>query len=116
MLRSISHPYIFAVGDAAHPIAPTGAPYRMSVLAALTSGAYVADLILDAGNPNEQRPFSFSTYGQGIAIGRSGVGFLAFPDDRQRFFMIGGRSGYHMRNLFVWFSTYLLKLERKHPG
>jgi len=116
VLRSISHPHIFAVGDAAHPIAPTGAPYRMSVLAALASGAYVAEVILDTQNPNDHRPFSFSTFGQGIAVGRSGVGFPAFPDDRQRWFVIGGRIGYHTRNLFVWFSTYLLKLERKHPG
>src|SRR6266571_5294744 len=62
-LRSISHPHIFAVGDAAHPIAPTGAPYRMSVLAALTSGAYAAEAILDAQGPQGHRPFSFSTFG-----------------------------------------------------
>ena len=115
-LRSISHPHIFAVGDAAHPIAPTGAPYRMSVLAALTSGAYVAEVIHDADRQKDHRPFSFSTFGQGIAVGRSGIGFPAFPDDRHRWFVIGGRTGFHARNLFVWFSTYLLKNERKHPG
>ncbi len=115
-LRSISHPHIFAVGDAAHPIAPTGAPYRMSVLAALTSGAYVAEVINDAQNRKDHRPFSFSTFGQGIAVGRSGIGFPAFPDDQHRWFVIGGRTGFHTRNLFVWFSTYLLKNERKHPG
>ncbi|HLX14836.1 MAG TPA: FAD-dependent oxidoreductase [Bradyrhizobium sp.] len=32
-LRSISHSHVFAIGDAAHPIAPTGAPYRMSAFA-----------------------------------------------------------------------------------
>jgi NADH dehydrogenase FAD-containing subunit len=115
-LRSITHPHIFAVGDAAHPVAPTGAPYRMSVLAALTSGAYVAEVINDASNERDHRPFSFSTFGQGIAVGRSGIGFPAFPDDLQRWFVIGGRVGFHTRNLFVWFSTYLLKTERKHPG
>jgi NADH dehydrogenase FAD-containing subunit len=115
-LRSISHPHIFAVGDAAHPVAPTGAPYRMSVLAALTSGAYVAEVLLDARNEQDHRPFSFSTFGQGIAIGHSGIGFPAFPDDQQRWFVIGGRVGFHTRNLFVWFSTYLIKNERKHPG
>jgi NADH dehydrogenase len=119
-LRSITHPHVFAVGDAAHPVAPTGAPYRMSVLAALTSGAYVAEVIAnamaDAQNEQVHRPFSFSTFGQGVAVGRSGIGFPAFPDDRQRWFVIGGRSGFHLRNLFVWFSTYILKNERKHPG
>lgn len=115
-LRSISHPHIFAVGDAARPVAPTGAPYRMSVLAALTSGAYVAEVITDAQDEKNHRPFSFSTFGQGVAVGRSGIGFPAFPDDQQRWFVIGGRIGFHTRNLFVWFSTYILKNERKHPG
>jgi NADH dehydrogenase FAD-containing subunit len=44
--RSISHPRIHAVGDAAHPIAPTGAPYRISAFAALISGAYAAGAVL----------------------------------------------------------------------
>jgi NADH:quinone reductase (non-electrogenic) len=114
MLRSISQPTIFAAGDAAHPVAPTGAPYRQSVFAALASGAFVADVI--AGGDIDHRPFSFSTYGQGIAVGGRGVGFLAYPDDRKRLFMITGRAGYHTRNVFVWISTYLLKLERRHPG
>ena len=45
-LRSISHSHIIAVGDAAHPVAPTGAPYRLSAFVAIASGAYAADVIL----------------------------------------------------------------------
>jgi NADH dehydrogenase FAD-containing subunit len=114
MLRSISHPAIFVAGDAAHPVAPTGAPYRPSVFAALTTGAFAAEMM--STREADVRPFSFSTYGQGISVGRRGVGFLAYPDDRKRLFLIGGRTGYHTRNVFVWLSTYLLKLERRHPG
>ena len=86
----------------------------MSVFAALTTGAFVADVISrgDADHP----PFSFSAYGQGISVGGRGVGFLAYPDDKKRLFVISGRTGYHTRNVFVWLSTELLKLERKHPG
>jgi NADH dehydrogenase FAD-containing subunit len=47
-LRSVSHAHIIAVGDAAHPIAPTGAPYRMSAFAAISTGAYAADTIRQA--------------------------------------------------------------------
>jgi hypothetical protein len=86
----------------------------MSVFAALTSGAFAADVI--SGEDSDVRPFSFSTFGQGISIGGRGVGFLAYPDDRKRLFVISGRTGYHTRNVFVWLSTYLLKLERRHPG
>jgi NADH dehydrogenase len=115
-LRSFSHPHILAVGDAAHPIAPTGAPYRMSAFAALVTGAYAADAIMAQRAERPLAPFSFSTFGQGIAIGRGGVGFLSYPDDRQSLFILRGRSAYHVRNVFVWLVSYVLKLERKFPG
>jgi NADH dehydrogenase FAD-containing subunit len=116
-LRSITHPHIFAIGDAARPIAPTGAPYRLSALAAAASGAYVADVIRAGLRHRRLSPFSFSTYGQGIAIGRSGVGFTSYPDDEAAgFSIVRGRAAYHIRNLFVWFFSFALKLERKLPG
>jgi NADH:ubiquinone reductase (H+-translocating) len=115
-LRSISHPQIMAVGDAAHPMAPTGAGYRMSAYAALVSGAYAADAILHERAGRQSRPFSFSTYGQGVAIGRSGVGFTTFPDDRHAYFLITGRNGFRVRNFFVRLLVTLFQMERKHPG
>jgi len=115
-LRSISHPQIFAVGDAARPIAPTGAPYRMSAFAALVSGAYAADAIVAERAKRPLPPFSFSTVGQGVAIGRGGVGFLNYPDDVQSLFILRGGTARNVRNFFVWLVTYVLKLERKFPG
>jgi NADH dehydrogenase FAD-containing subunit len=115
-LRSISHPHIIAVGDAAHPVAPTGAPYRLSALVAIISGAYAADLILARQKQRSLAPFSFSTFGQGIAIGHSGVGFPSYPDDRQRWFILAGGTARVVRNFFVWFILWALKLERKMPG
>lgn len=115
-LRSISHPDIRAVGDAAHPLAPTGAPYRLSAFAALASGAYAADAILAQRNCAPLPPFSFSTFGQGIAIGRGGVGFASYPDDAQRFFLITGASARQIRNFFVWLVCGVLRTERRFPG
>jgi NADH:quinone reductase (non-electrogenic) len=115
-LRSISHPHIIAVGDAAHPVAPTGAPYRLSALVAIISGAYAADVILARRAHRSREPFSFSTFGQGIAIGQSGVGFPSYPDDRQRWFILKGATARIVRNFFVWFILSALKLERKMPG
>jgi NADH:ubiquinone reductase (H+-translocating) len=115
-LRSTSHPYIFAVGDAAHPIAPTGAPYRLSAFAALVSGAYAADAIVAQLENKPLRPFSFSTFGQGVAIGRGGVGFFSYPDDQQRLFIVKGQAARLIRNFFVWLVSYVLKIERKIPG
>ena len=115
-LRSISHPHIFAVGDAAHPIAPSGAPYRLSAFVALVSGAYAADAIVAQRAKRRLQPFSFSTFGQGVAIGQGGVGFFSYPDDRQRLFVLKGRTARHIRNFFVWLVTYVLKIERRVPG
>jgi NADH:ubiquinone reductase (H+-translocating) len=115
-LRSISHPHIFAIGDAAHPMAPTGAPYRISAFVALSTGAYVADAILTRGSGRKSDPFSFSTYGQGIAIGRGGVGFFSYPDDKPTWFIVTGGTARVIRNFFVWFISYALKLERRMPG
>jgi len=115
-LRSISHPDIIAVGDAAHPVAPTGAPYRLSAFVAIASGAYAADMVLARRAKRQLEPFSFSTLGQGIAIGRGGVGFASYPDDKQVGFILTGRTARVVRNFFVWFITYALKLERRMPG
>lgn len=115
-LRSISHSHIVAVGDAAHPLAPTGAPYRLSAFAAINSGVYAADVILARKAGRQPDPFSFSTLGQGIAIGRSGVGYLSYPDDKQRWFILTGATARIVRNFFVWSISYALKLERKMPG
>jgi NADH dehydrogenase FAD-containing subunit len=115
-LRSISHPHILAVGDAASPLAPTGAPYRQSAFAALVSGAYAADVIVAQKADRPVEPFSFSAFGQGVAIGRSGVGFFSYPDDKQRWFIVQGRAARHIRNFFVWLVCYVLKVERSVPG
>jgi NADH:quinone reductase (non-electrogenic) len=115
-LRSISHRHVTAVGDAAHPIAPTGAPYRLSAFVAITTGAYAADVILAQRAKRRLEPFSFSTFGQGIAIGRGGVGFPSYPDDKQAWFILIGRTARVVRNFFVWFAASALKLERRIPG
>jgi len=115
-LRSVSHAHILAVGDAAHPIAPTGAPYRLSAFSALVSGAHAADVITAQRTKRQLQPFSFSTFGQGIAIGQGGVGFFSYPDDKQTLFILQGRAARRVRNFFVWYVTYTLSLERRFPG
>jgi NADH dehydrogenase FAD-containing subunit len=115
-LGSISHPSIIAVGDAARPRAPTGARYRMSAFAAIITGAYAARRILDEAKGRRPRPFSFSAYGQGIAIGQSGVGFFTFPNDGRAYFILRGPVALRVRDLFVWFLVFFLRLERMYPG
>jgi NADH dehydrogenase len=115
-LRSISHPCVVAVGDAAYPIAPTGAAYRLSAFTAAVSGAYAADVIIAKRAKRQLLPFSYSAFGQGVAIGRRGVGFFSYPDDKQTLFILKGRPARHVRNFFVAFFIYVLRVERRLPG
>jgi NADH dehydrogenase FAD-containing subunit len=115
-LRSISHPQILAVGDAARPLAPTGARYRQSALAALTSGAYAAGSLVREFSGRRTRPFSFSAYGQGVAVGNVGVGFVTYPDDGEASLVLRGRIALRLRNLFVRVLVWLLRIERSWPG
>jgi NADH:ubiquinone reductase (H+-translocating) len=114
-LRSISHAHILAVGDAAHPIAPTGAPYRRSVTAALLSGSHAADSVLAQRAKRRILPFGFSTIAQAVAIGRFGVIYFLDRDDKQIGYILKGRIARQLRNLLVWFVPPLLKFVRRAP-
>jgi NADH dehydrogenase FAD-containing subunit len=116
-LRSVAGPDIYVVGDAAWPVEGTGAPYRMSLFTALVTGAHTADNLVNVVKGKELRRFGFSTYGQGIAVGRrDAVGFNSFPNDRPVGPLVTGRLGLVVRNFFVWLILRLLTVERKVPG
>jgi hypothetical protein len=80
------------------------------------SGAYAADVIIAQRAKRQLRPFSYSAFGQGVAIGRRGVGFFSYPDDKQTLFILKGRAARQVRNFFVAFFIYVLKVERRFPG
>lgn len=116
-LRSLSHPAVFAVGDAVYPVQPAGAPLRMSLFTALTTAAHVADNLTLLAKGKPLRSFGFSTYGQGIALGRcDAVGFNTFPNDRPVGPLVTGRVGLAVRNFFVWLLLVMLEVERRRPG
>jgi NADH dehydrogenase len=115
-LRSISHAHILAVGDAAHPLAPSGAPYRLSALAAGASGAHAAEVVLAQRAKRSLAPFSFSTLAQAVAIGRFGVLFPLDPDDRQILFILKGRAARRVRDFLLLSVIWGFKLERRFPG
>lgn len=82
-LRSISHPEIYAIGDAASPREDPGAHVRMSAVTAAIMGAHGADSLSAVLSGKAPRPFGFAYLGQGIALGRhNAIGFNNYPDDR----------------------------------
>src|SRR5713101_5250087 len=101
-LRSISHPEIYAIGDAAHPREDPGAPVRMSAVTATIMGAHGADCLSAVLRGKAPRPLSFAYLGQGIALGRhNAIGFNNYPDDKPIPPYFTGWLGYLIREGFV---------------
>jgi len=101
-LRSISHPEIYAIGDAAHPREDPGVPVRMSAVTATIMGAHGADCLSAALRGKTPRPLSFAHLGQGIALGRhNAIGFNNYPDDKPYPPYFTGWLGYLIREGFV---------------
>ena len=115
--RARSHPDVYALGDASHPVEEPGNPMRMSLLTAITRGAHAADNITALLKGKKQSPLSFAYYGQGIALGpNDAVGFFGYPDDKPRGPILRGKTAVGVRNFFVAFLLYFLELERRFPG
>lgn len=102
-LRSISHPEIYAIGDAANPREYAGVPVvRMSAVTATIMGAHGADCLSAVLRGKTPRPLSFAYLGQGIALGRhNAIGFNNYPDDKPYPPYFTGWLGYLIREGFV---------------
>jgi NADH dehydrogenase FAD-containing subunit len=101
-LRSISHPEIYAIGDAASPSEDPGVRVRMSAGTATIMGAHGADCLSATLSGKAPKPLSFAYLGQGIALGRhNAIGFNNYPDDKPIPPYFTGRLGYLIREGFV---------------
>ncbi len=115
-MRSISHPEVYAAGDAALPVEEPGARFRMGVFTATVTGLHAADCLNDALRGQSPRPLSFAYVGQAISLGRrDAIFFFIYPDDTAKPPYFTGRAGYWMRELGVAFVRSVLRFERR-PG
>jgi NADH dehydrogenase len=116
-LRSISHPEIYAIGDAADPREDPGVRVRMSAVTATIMGAHGADSLSAVLHGKAPSPFSFAYPGQGIALGRhNAIGFNNYPDDKPRPPYCTGWLGYQIREAFVRYLAAAPRFERRWPG
>ncbi len=116
-MRSLSHPEVYAVGDAAFPVEAPGAPIRMSLYTAIMMGAHGADCV--AAQLNGQRPkaFGLSYYALGLSLGRKdGVAqFLNWNTDAPLNLILTGKIANEFREFFVRFALWAIRVQRVAP-
>ncbi|GAA0441962.1 FAD-dependent oxidoreductase [Streptomyces sp. NPDC046215] len=92
-LRSISHPEVYAIGDAAAGVSAGGAPSRMSCQTALPMGRGVAEVIAARLAGREPAPVRIPYAFTNISLGRrDGIVQFTHADDRPRRFVLTGRA------------------------
>jgi NADH dehydrogenase FAD-containing subunit len=69
-LRSLSHPQIYAVGDAADPRFDAGAPLRSGCKYAMPMGVHAADNLARSTRGEEERPFRLGDSVFCVSLGR----------------------------------------------
>ena len=117
-LRSVSHPQIYAIGDAASPVENPGVEHvRMSAATAGIMGAHGADCLSALLSGKTPKPLSFAYMAQAIALGRHhAIFFPIYPDDRPRPPAITGRGGSIIREAAVRFVIASMLVQRRLPG
>jgi NADH:quinone reductase (non-electrogenic) len=90
-LRSVSHPFVYAVGDAAAIRQPYGIMHG-TCQSGMPTGVHAALSILRELRGREPRPFRFGYYHTPVSLGRhDGVVQFTHGDDTPRRFCLTGR-------------------------
>jgi NADH dehydrogenase FAD-containing subunit len=117
-LHSVSHPQIYAIGDAALPVEDPGVSHvRMSAFTASIMAAHAADCLSAELADKAPKPLSFAYVGQAVALGQNNAIFLPLtPDDRPKRPSITGQLGAFTREAFVGFVVAATLAQQRFPG
>ncbi|MBA0051655.1 oxidoreductase [Streptomyces sp. AJS327] len=97
-LRSLSHPEVFAAGDAAAATGPDGAPCRMSCQTGLPMGAYVARAVAATVTGRVPPPLRLRHVWRNISLGRDdGLTQFTRADDHPVAALLTGRPSAHFK-------------------
>lgn len=116
-LRSVSHPDVYVVGDAAAVEVPGAGLSRMSCAVGMPIAAHAADVINATASGRAARPFRFRYVIQCISLGRhDGLIQLVRHDDAPTGMIVSGRAGAWVKELVCRFTLGSLRMERRRPG
>jgi NADH:ubiquinone reductase (H+-translocating) len=115
-LRSVSHPGIYAAGDAAASASPAVGQLRMACATALPTGAQAARSVLADLRGAEPAPLRFRFRVQCVSLGRhDGLIQLVHADDSPRQQIITGRAAAAAKEQVARSTVRALRLAARHP-
>lgn len=117
LLRSISHPDITVIGDAA-AFAPTvGVSTRMGCVTAMPMGYHAASVIAESLAGRTPEPFNFGYMARCLSLGRRrGLVQSVDVDDQPQARVITGRFGALVKELICRYTVWSLHIERRVTG
>ncbi|TDD12525.1 oxidoreductase [Nonomuraea deserti] len=111
-LRSVSHPEVFGIGDAAAPRTPGGRS-RMSCQTGLPMGLYAGDAVADLVTGREPRRARFRYVWQNVSLGRrDGLTQFTRADDSPLDVVLTGRASAAFKETITRGTVWAMR----HPG
>ncbi len=109
-LCSVSHPDIYAVGDAADASGATGVPVRMACANAIPMGAYVADELAARIKGVAHRAHEFADFYRCISLGRSAALLQTYDtDDMPKESVLTGRMAAVVKETICRYTVWQVK-------
>ncbi|WP_371677525.1 NAD(P)/FAD-dependent oxidoreductase [Streptomyces sp. NBC_01276] len=116
-LRSLSHPDVLVVGDAARITVPGTGELRMACATAMPAGAHAADVIDALARGRAPRPFGFRFVAQCVSLGRhDGLVQQVRADDSAHGLVLTGRTAARVKEWINRYTLSSLHRERRRPG
>lgn len=116
-MRSVSHPDVFAIGDAAAPVERPGAPIRMGCVTAMPMAHHTASNIAALLNGKAMKPYSFAYIIRCISLGRrNALVQWVQQDDTPRERITTGRLGVFVKEAICKYTVSSLGWEKRIPG
>lgn len=115
-MRSISHPEVYAAGDAAAFAGSIGVPIRMACATAEPMAAHAADNLTALIQHQPQAPFGFSYVFRCISLGRrDGLIQWVKADDQAKEHIYTGRLAAFVKEMVCRFAWWSIDIQRSWP-